>query len=442
MSDSEDEHEFGEYPHLQFEAGSTAQQRFTSLRRKKVKPNTVISWEWLQEVGERARAEDIIVVGSPWEMLFTMGWPAHRELTLEVYCTFVFQPRAPDDPELDEDDIAEGRVPAEVTFRMFGVVHRMSLRRFAVISNLYTEEQTLEPIYTTAIFMHADDDLHVWWPAIGEFAFGAGSRTSHIRDPLYRYMHRMIATSITGRGKGTEKVSAIDLFYLRCLLTHTPCHLARGLADYIAGYYHRQERGALVGGNIVAQIAAGLGYTDAMAALPLPAVAPRVGGKLTGVGMRIVRRFPDGQWRLVTQHSVLQAWVPEPLVDPPPLVAGQVQLEQVDEQPDGVEQPVGVQPPVEPPQHPPRVYHAVRLPAATLDMIQRTEAIGLRNAEMLEWVIAHIVDDRQARGMPLLSPPPRRFGHDGASTSGAGGSGAGGSGVGGSGADSDHDMGD
>jgi hypothetical protein len=135
---------------------------------------------------------------------------------------FVFRSRAPKAPEPDEIEITEGR--AEVTFSMFGITHYMFLRQFVVLSNLYTEEHTREPIYTMAISMGLADAQRLWWPTIGEHAFGGGSRVSNIRDPLYRYMHRMIATSIAGRGKGTERVTAIDLFYLRCLLTHTPCH--------------------------------------------------------------------------------------------------------------------------------------------------------------------------------------------------------------------------
>jgi hypothetical protein len=83
-------------------------------------PNNLLSWEWLDEVGQQARATKIIGADSPWESLFTIGWPAHRELTLELYYTFVFCPRAPRDPEPNEIEFAEGRVEAEVSFRMFG----------------------------------------------------------------------------------------------------------------------------------------------------------------------------------------------------------------------------------------------------------------------------------------------------------------------------------
>jgi hypothetical protein len=60
----------------------------------------------------------------------------------------------------------------------------------------------------------------------------------------------------------------------------------------------------------------------------------------------------------------------------------------------------------------------MRLSTATHDIIQDTHAQGICNAKMLEWIIDHMIDDRQAIGRQLLRPPP---GHDGASTSGGGG---------------------
>ncbi|GJV66624.1 hypothetical protein Tco_1482133 [Tanacetum coccineum] len=39
----------------------------------------------------------------------------------------------------------------------------------------------------------------------------------HIRDPVRRLCHRMIVCSISGRGQGAEKVTGVDLFYLRTI---------------------------------------------------------------------------------------------------------------------------------------------------------------------------------------------------------------------------------
>ncbi|MFS7952863.1 hypothetical protein Hanom_Chr07g00611911 [Helianthus anomalus] len=38
-------------------------------------------------------------------------------------------------------------------------------------------------------------------------------RISHVRDPLYRYIQRMLATFITGRGYSREWCTSTDLFF-------------------------------------------------------------------------------------------------------------------------------------------------------------------------------------------------------------------------------------
>ncbi|GJR84766.1 hypothetical protein Tco_0155551 [Tanacetum coccineum] len=39
----------------------------------------------------------------------------------------------------------------------------------------------------------------------------------YIRDPVRRLCHKMIACSISSRGQGAEKVTGVDLFYLRTM---------------------------------------------------------------------------------------------------------------------------------------------------------------------------------------------------------------------------------
>ncbi|MFS7982104.1 hypothetical protein Hanom_Chr10g00958811 [Helianthus anomalus] len=60
-------------------------------------------------------------------------------------------------------------------------------------------------------------------------------RVSCIIGPLYR----LIASSITARGKSRQWFTSGDLFLLYCLLYKRPCALAHGLAQYFAYVYHR-----------------------------------------------------------------------------------------------------------------------------------------------------------------------------------------------------------
>ncbi|KAL8214271.1 hypothetical protein R6Q57_003720 [Mikania cordata] len=63
-----------------------------------------------------------------------------------------------------------------------------------------------------------------------------------IRDPLIRYIHRCIVTTISGRGQSQEWVTTTYLFYLHSLIAGRPCNLAQCFALYYASFYHRQER--------------------------------------------------------------------------------------------------------------------------------------------------------------------------------------------------------
>ncbi|GKB23118.1 hypothetical protein Tco_0862519 [Tanacetum coccineum] len=69
-----------------------------------------------------------------------------------------------------------------------------------------------------------DDELDIIWSSRAPFYV-------YIRDPVRRLCHRMISCSISGRGQVPEKVTGIDLFYLRIM--------ERGTANvpYMLGQY-------------------------------------------------------------------------------------------------------------------------------------------------------------------------------------------------------------
>ncbi|KAL8250910.1 hypothetical protein R6Q59_034603 [Mikania micrantha] len=117
-----------------------------------------------------------------------------------------------------------------------------------MVTGLYTEAETHMPIHTTAIHTVDDDVVSAWCSRIGDEPFVRSARVTRIRDLLIRYLYRCIASSIIGRARSLEWCTSQDLFYLYCLLSGRPCHLARCLAEYFSTYYHWQERGKIYGG--------------------------------------------------------------------------------------------------------------------------------------------------------------------------------------------------
>ncbi|KAK9066674.1 hypothetical protein SSX86_013997 [Deinandra increscens subsp. villosa] len=177
--------------------------------------------------------------------------------------------------------------------------------------------------------------------------------------PLSYKMWR--ACGINGRKDSTDKCNFRDVFYLRCLLTHRRCNLARCLAAYSSSYYHRQSRGSLLGGPYVTRIAHSYAYILNLHQLRIPPVPPMPCGVPTVRGMGMYAVFPGIGPRLRTRKDA-PPYVPVPLVEPDPLNAPEIQI-------DG-DQPVHEE---DPPQHPAIIYRVARLPPATQALLQRLD---------------------------------------------------------------------
>ncbi|KAL8200301.1 hypothetical protein R6Q57_011640 [Mikania cordata] len=141
----------------------------------------------------------IIGENTPWSRLFEMAFvPQYRLITLEFLSTFVYRPRGPDyQPQA-------GAQPSEISFRLCGFAYELFLAEFGNALGLYTEQELTMPIYTTAIHTADDAVVSAWWPRIGDEPFVRAARVTLIRDPLIRYLHRVIASSIRGRGMSHE----------------------------------------------------------------------------------------------------------------------------------------------------------------------------------------------------------------------------------------------
>ncbi|GJX66629.1 hypothetical protein Tco_0300972, partial [Tanacetum coccineum] len=114
-----------------------------------------------------------------------------------------------------------------------GVGRRMTRRQFILALGLHTEQK------------------------IAEAGYFLGPAPSYvlIRDPVRRLCHRMIAYSISGRGQAPEKVTGVDLFYLRSMdrgTTNVPHLLAQYLFRHAEG---RKSRARLSGGHFIGRLA-------------------------------------------------------------------------------------------------------------------------------------------------------------------------------------------
>ncbi|KAJ0428879.1 hypothetical protein HanHA300_Chr17g0651011 [Helianthus annuus] len=110
-----------------------------------------LDWGALEEVAEAARARQFIGDDTPWSRLFDIAYtPSYRVMACQFLSSFDFAPRPADHPEEDDD---EDDPWIEVTFRLAGQWHLMSLRQFAEHYDLYRVEELDTPIYTDGIWM-------------------------------------------------------------------------------------------------------------------------------------------------------------------------------------------------------------------------------------------------------------------------------------------------
>ncbi|MFS8033841.1 hypothetical protein Hanom_Chr17g01574311 [Helianthus anomalus] len=161
-------------PYLAFKKGAYAFHRCEKFRGMETDGHAAVDWMALEEVDEAARAQDYIEHDTPWDMynicycvffvlhtkwilttlcdrLFHMAYlPSFKVMVCEFLASFEFTPSPADQP-VELDDPEESWV--EVSFRLAGDWHEMSLREFVVHYSLYTFEETDSPLYIEGVHM-------------------------------------------------------------------------------------------------------------------------------------------------------------------------------------------------------------------------------------------------------------------------------------------------
>ncbi|GKE31924.1 hypothetical protein Tco_1451246 [Tanacetum coccineum] len=101
------------------------------------------------------------------------------------------------------------------------------------------------------------EDLKDYWIEISSGRDSLAPAPSYvlIRDPVRRLCHRMIAYSMSGRGQTPEKMTGVDLFYLRSMdhgTTNVPHLLTQYLFRHAEG---RNSEARLSGGYFIGRLA-------------------------------------------------------------------------------------------------------------------------------------------------------------------------------------------
>ncbi|KAL8231561.1 hypothetical protein R6Q57_001339 [Mikania cordata] len=111
----------------------------------------------------------------------------------------------------------------------------MSIPQLVIATRFYTDAQVRELGFAQslrAVVKEPSDlgimerQLGMFWMSIADGAFTSGIVESSIRDPLIRYIHRMVSCTLFGHWAGAEKCNQLDLFCMYSMISHRPANLS------------------------------------------------------------------------------------------------------------------------------------------------------------------------------------------------------------------------
>ncbi|KAL8257275.1 hypothetical protein R6Q59_029316 [Mikania micrantha] len=209
---------------LQFEPESEVAMRCRRILRMSVATPRCIDWGVLADAGQAERARAILGEDTPWTRLFDIvELPTYWLITVKFLSTFRYRAHQGAVREQKDEEL-----PRDIEFSLCGQHMELSIERFAVHLGIYYEPETVCDAFTQGLTQGEDGVMRAWWAQISDTSFtGHRLRATTIRDPLIRYIHRCIVTTISGHEQSQEWVTTIDLFYLHSLMTGRPCNLAR-----------------------------------------------------------------------------------------------------------------------------------------------------------------------------------------------------------------------
>lgn len=259
--------------------------------------------------------------------LIETSLPVYPVLCLEFLSTFTCDIQATD----------YGRA-GYVTYRLGGVFHACSFLQFARDLGLYTQAEIEDPLLPTHLQtarVIEDDDFVAadFWAEVGQGAYAAELTVSRLRDPLYRFLARLIIGYLQFRPTA-DKLNRRDLYLLWCFQHGHPLAFARILAAQLL------TRGGLlrgsspiIGGHLVTALAQAHGVDlsglTCLPSRPLTATVMRT--------IRFIRRdgdvlaLPEVAAPPPAGADAPEAAAPD-VPSPPPPTAPRVTIGQVSEQ--------------------------------------------------------------------------------------------------------------
>ncbi|KMT19233.1 hypothetical protein BVRB_1g014150 [Beta vulgaris subsp. vulgaris] len=230
-----------DFPHIKFRDIEHF-SRFKCLKVRRIVATRFISDECITALGIKSDLEWLFDrVG--WRMLMMNQHRTFAELTLEFLSSF----------QQNTVKIPKGQVPG-VRFRMFNQEFDKTLDEFGDFYGL--------PRGGSVMYYNSDPSL-IWRQITGcSDYYPQSAKASRIHNPVFRYLQRLMASTIFGRHDSQGTVREWEVEMIQTMLYPPDVHLST--ASYIARHFHAvgrsKKKSPIVIGGLITPIAISLGF--------------------------------------------------------------------------------------------------------------------------------------------------------------------------------------
>ncbi|GJW05134.1 hypothetical protein Tco_1563990 [Tanacetum coccineum] len=198
-----------------------------------------------------------VFVDYSWERTLSIYGDVYPEWCLEFFSTMYF------DKGVDRIKLMTEKC---IWFRLCGVEKVLTLLEFAVLLGLYEEDELNHGLFAIHFTkLEVDDKLfnhEAFWQKIGK-PTSTNPRTSLIKEPLMRIVHKLLVGSLVHRAGSKERCQKRDMWIMSALEDLRGINLAWVIAEHLCKHaLGLKENSLICGGHYVTNIAHSLGYLN------------------------------------------------------------------------------------------------------------------------------------------------------------------------------------
>ncbi|GJX92998.1 hypothetical protein Tco_0347584 [Tanacetum coccineum] len=198
-----------------------------------------------------------VFIDYSWERALSIYGDVYPEWCLEFFSTMYF------DKGVDRTKLMTEKC---VWFRLCGVEKVLTLPEFAILLRLYEEGELNHRLFAIHFTkLEVDDKLfnhEMFWKRIGS-PTSTNPRTSLIKEPLMRIVHKLLVGSLDHRAGSKERCQKRDIWMMSALEESRGINLAWVIVEHLCKHAPGLKENSLIcGGHYVAKIAHSLGYLN------------------------------------------------------------------------------------------------------------------------------------------------------------------------------------